>query len=166
MFHPVYVLLKSLGYDHPIHPMVTHITVGLTVGTLVFGLVSVIFRRVRLKLTAWHCALLAFISVVPVAFFGFMDWQEKFLADQLQEGHGHWAATPTGHTILVKMILAGCLLVLLFAALMLGRTTEAESQGTATAAWKEPRAIAALVLYGVCGGIVVLLGYFGGSLVY
>jgi uncharacterized membrane protein len=166
MFHPVYVFLKSLGYDHPIHPMVTHITVGLTIGTLVFGLVSVIFRRARLKLTAWHCALLAFISVVPVAFFGFMDWQEKFIADELQEGNGHWAGTPTGHIILAKMILAGFLLVLLFVALMLGRGTEADQQGNATAAWREPRAIAALVLYCVCGGIVVLLGYFGGSLVY
>ena len=45
--------------------MVTHITVGLTIGTLVFGLISVIFRRVRLKLTAWHCAVLAFVSIVP-----------------------------------------------------------------------------------------------------
>jgi uncharacterized membrane protein len=166
MFHPVYVLLKALGYDHPIHPMVTHIAVGLTIGAFVFGLVSLIFRRVRLKLTAWHCALLAFISVVPVAFFGFMDWQEKFLADELQEGNGHWVGTTTGHVILTKMILAGCLLVLLYVSLMLGRATEEERQGTATRAWSSPRAIAALALYGVCFLIVVALGYFGGSLVY
>jgi uncharacterized membrane protein len=153
MFHPVYVFLKSLGYNHPIHPMVTHIAVGLTIGALVFGLVSVIFRRVRLKLTAWHCALLAFISVVPIAFFGLMDWQEKY--------NGEWIST-----IIIKMILAGCLLVLLFVALMLGRATEEEKQGTATAPWRNPRSIAALVLYGVCTGIVVALGYFGGSLVY
>ena len=153
MFHPVYVFLKSLGYDHPIHPMVTHIAVGLTIGALVFGLVSLIFRRVRLKLTAWHCALLAFISVVPIAFFGLMDWQEKY--------NGEWMPT-----IIIKMILAACLLVFLFAALMLGRATEEEKQGTAPAPWRNPRAIAALVLYGVCTGIVVALGYFGGSLVY
>ncbi len=153
MFHPVYVLLKSLGYDHPIHPMVTHITVGLTIGTMVFGLVSVIFKRVRLKLTAWHCALFAFISVVPVAFFGFMDWQEKY--------NGEWMTT-----IIIKMVLAGSLLILLFVALMLGRATNEEKQGTATFAWREPRAIAALLLYVVCCGIVVALGYFGGSLVY
>jgi uncharacterized membrane protein len=153
MFHPVYVFLKSLGYNHPIHPMVTHIAVGLTIGALVFGLVSVIFRRVRLKLTAWHCALLAFISVVPIAFFGLMDWQEKY--------NGEWTST-----IITKMILAACLLVTLFVALMLGRATEEEKQGTATTPWHNPRAIAALVLYGVCTGIVVALGYFGGSLVY
>jgi uncharacterized membrane protein len=166
MFHPFYLFLKSIGYDHPIHPMVTHIAVGLTIGAFLFGLVSLIFRQVRLKLTAWHCALVAFISVVPIAFFGFMDWQEKFISDQIQEGNGHWAASPSGHTILIKMILAGCLLVLLFASLMLGRATAEEKAGTATRAWNNPRAIGALVLYGVCFVIVVALGYFGGSLVY
>jgi len=153
MFHPVYVFLKSIGYAHPIHPMVTHIAVGLTIGALVFGLVSVIFRRVRLKLTAWHCALLALISVVPIAFFGLMDWQEKY--------NGEWMTA-----IIAKMILAGCLLVLLFVALMLGRASEEEKQGSAQWPWRNPRAIAALVLYGVCTGIVVALGYLGGSLVY
>jgi uncharacterized membrane protein len=153
MIHSVYVLLKSLGYDHPIHPMVTHITVGLTIGTIVFGLISVIFRRVRLKLTAWHCAMLAIVSIVPTALFGYMDWKEKF--------NGEWL-TP----IILKMILAGALLVCLFAALMLGRERDWDRHGPETAVWREPRAIAALVLYAVCAGIVVVIGYLGGGLVY
>jgi len=115
--------------------------------------VSLIFRRARLKLTAWHCAVLAFVSVVPTALFGYMDWREKF--------NGEWMSA-----IIIKMILAGVLFVCLFAGLMLGRAGEAEKQGTATAPWREPRAIAALVLYAACTGIVVALGYFGGSLVY
>ena len=153
MIHSVYVLLKGLGYDHPIHPMVTHITVGLTIGTLVFGLVSLVFRRVRLKLTAWHCAVLAFISVVPTALFGYMDWREKF--------NGEWLTA-----IIIKMILAAVLFVCLFAGLMLGRERDWDRHGKATGPWREPRAIAALVLYAVCAGIVIALGYFGGSLVY
>ena len=153
MIHSIYVLLKSLGYDHPIHPMVTHITVGLTIGTLVFGLVSLIFRRARLKLTAWHCALLAFISVVPTALFGYMDWKEKF--------NGEWLAP-----IKIKMVLAATLFVCLFAALMLGSERDWDRDGTETGIWRKPRAVAALVLYAVCTGIVVALGYFGGSLVY
>ena len=153
MIHSVYVFLKGIGYDHPIHPMVTHITVGLTIGTLVFGLVSLIFRRVRLKLTAWHCAVVALVSVVPTALFGYMDSREKF--------NGEWLPT-----IIIKMILAGALFVCLFAGLMLGREGKAEKQGTASFPWREPRAIAALILYAVCTGIVVALGYFGGSLVY
>jgi uncharacterized membrane protein len=153
MIHSVYVFLKGLGYDHPIHPMVTHITVGLTIGTLVFGLVSLIFRRVRLKLTAWHCAVLAFISVVPTALFGYMDWKEKF--------NGEWMTA-----IIIKMILAAVLFVCLFAGLMLGRDRDWDRHGTATGPWREPRAIAALVLYAACTGIVIVLGYLGGGLVY
>ena len=153
MIHSIYVLLKSLGYDHPIHPMVTHITVGLTIGTLVFGLISVIFRRVRLKLTAWHCAVLAFFSVFPTALFGYMDWREKF--------NGEWL-TP----IIIKMILASSLLVCLFAALMLGRERDWDRHTAETRVWRKPRAVAALAMYAVCTGIVIALGYFGGSLVY
>jgi uncharacterized membrane protein len=153
MIHSLYVFLKALGYDHPIHPMVTHITVGLTIGTIVFGLISVIFRRVRLKLTAWHCAMLAIVSIGPTVLFGYMDWREKF--------NGEWL-TP----IIIKMTLAGALFVCLLAALLLGRERDWDRHGPETTPWREPRAIAALVLYAVCAGIVVVIGYLGGSLVY
>ena len=53
MIHAVYQLLARRGYDRPIHPPATHITIGLTVGTLVFGLVSVTFQRPRLKARQW-----------------------------------------------------------------------------------------------------------------
>ncbi len=151
MIHSFYQLLKGLGYDHPLHPMVTHLTIGLTIGTLVFAIVSVLFRRVRLKLTAWHCAMLAIVSVVPTALFGYMDWREKF--------NGEWLAP-----IKIKMALAAALFICLFIGLLLGR-----SRGEETAAskpWRDPRAVAALALYAVCTGIVVALGYFGGNLVY
>jgi len=151
MFHPVYALLEKLGYTHPIHPMVTHITVGLTIGTLVFGLVSVLFRRVRLKLTAWHCALLAIVSVLPTALFGIMDWQERL--------NGEWIPT-----IIAKMILAGSLFVTLLFALLLGRSREGEDESARP--WRSPRAVVALILYGVSTGIVIALGFLGGSLVY
>jgi uncharacterized membrane protein len=157
MIHAFYQLLARLGYDHPIHPMITHITIGLTIGTLVFGLVSLLFRRVRLKLTAWHCAVLSVISVVPTAFFGYLDWQEKL--------KGQWIPA-----IVIKMILAAALFACLLAALLLGRDPQGETAGTSAGTsgrpWRSPRAVAALVLYAICTGIVVALGYFGGSLVY
>jgi uncharacterized membrane protein len=152
MIHSVYQFLAKLGYTHPIHPMVTHLTVGLTLGTLVFGIVSVLFRRVRLKLTAWHCALLAVVSVVPTVLFGYMDWQEKL--------GGQWLPT-----IIAKMVLAGCLFVCLLAGLLIGRERQGETADAARP-WSSPRSIAALVLYAVCGGIVVALGFLGGNLVY
>jgi len=153
MIHAIYQLLGRLGYDHPIHPPATHVTIGLTIGTLVFGLISVIFRRPRLKLTAWHCALLATVSVVPTALLGLMDWQEKL--------HGQWIAP-----IIIKMILAGALFVVLFVALFLGSGAQGETVGGSQSVWRSPRAIAALCLYGVCFCLVTLLGYYGASLVY
>jgi uncharacterized membrane protein len=166
MFNSFYGFLEKLGYTHPIHPMVTHITVGLTMATLAFALVSLVFRRVRLRLTAWHCALLAVVSVVPVAFFGFMDWQHTWIAGELQEGKGNWAATATGHTILIKMILAGVLFVTLLFSLLLGRRSDGESEDKASRPWRQPRHVAALVLWFVSTGIVIVLGYLGGNLVY
>jgi uncharacterized membrane protein len=153
MIHSFYAFLESLGYTHPIHPMVTHITVGLTIGTLVFALVSLIFRRVRLRLTAWHCAMLAVISVVPVAFFGFMDW-EYFRG-------AHWEPT-----IIAKMILAGVLFVTLLFSLLLGRRREGEIEDESSRPWRQPRHIAALVLWFISTGIVITLGFLGGNLVY
>lgn len=153
MIHAFYQFLGRLGYNHPLHPMVTHITVGLTLGTLVFAIVSLLFRRVRLKLTAWHCAVLAIVSVVPTALLGLMDWQEKL--------NGEWL-TP----IIIKMILAGALFVCLLIGLLLGRERPDEQKEASGRPWRSPRAIAALVLYGVCACIVIALGFYGGSLVY
>jgi hypothetical protein len=97
--------------------------------------------------------MLAIVSIVPTALFGYMDWKEKF--------NGEWLTT-----IVIKMILAGALFVCLFAALMLGRERDWDRHGQETAPWRQPRAIAALVLYGVCAAIVIVIGYLGGSLVY
>ncbi len=153
MIHSFYQLLARLGYDHPLHPMVTHITIGLTIGTLVFAIISLLFRRVRLKLTAWHCAVLAVVSVVPTALLGYMDWKEKL--------KGQWL-TP----IIIKMILAVLLFVCLLAGLLLGRQRVTDGPEGNLRPWRSFRSIAALVLYAVCTGIVIALGYFGGSLVY
>jgi uncharacterized membrane protein len=153
MIHAIYQLLARLGYNHPIHPVLVHITIGLTAGTFAFGLVSVIFRRPRLKLTAWHTAVLATISVIPTAFIGYGDWHEKM--------HGQPMTVIT-----IKIILAISLFVVLFISLFFGRTRGAETDDPKARVWRDARSIVALCLYGVCFGIVTLLGYFGGTLVY
>jgi uncharacterized membrane protein len=158
MLNSFYHFLEKLGYSHPIHPMVTHLTVGLTMGTLVFALVSVIFRKVRLKLTAWHCAILAAVSVVPTAGFGIMDWQYHW--------KGIWLPTVEGKTILAKMILAGALFVCLLVGLLLVRRREGESEDAASHPWRDARSIVALILYGLSTAIVITLGFLGGNLVY
>jgi uncharacterized membrane protein len=151
MFHAIYQFVGSLGYHHPLHPMVTHIPVGLTIGALVFALVSIIFRRLQLKLSAWHCAMLAIVGVIPTALLGFMDWQEKY--------HGVWSSQ-----IKVKMVLAAVLFVLLLGALLLQRRRVTADQSVSP--WRSWRSIASLVVYGVSFLIVVGLGLEGGDLVY
>ena len=153
MIHAMYQLLSKLGYDHPVHPLLVHVTIGLTVGTFVFGLVSVIFRRPRLKLTAWHTAVLATISVIPTGFMGYGDWHEKM--------HGQPMTVIT-----IKIILAISLFVVLFISLFLGRVRGGETDAPNARVWRDAKSIAALCLYGVCFGLVTLLGYYGGSLVY
>jgi uncharacterized membrane protein len=153
MIHAVYQLLGRLGYDHPIHPPATHVAIGLTVGTLAFGLVPVILRSPLLKLAAWHCAALATMSVVPTALLGFMDWQEKL--------RGQWI-TP----IIIKMILASTLFITLFIALFLGSGPQGDDVSASRGVWRSPKPVVALCLYGVCFCFVTLLGYFGASLVY
>ncbi len=153
MIHAIYQFIGKLGYTHPLHPMVTHITIGLTIGTLTFAVISLLFRRVRLKLTAFHCAVLAIVSIFPTVLLGYMDWREKF--------GGQWITT-----IIIKMILAGALFICLLAGLLLGRLRKGEAEEADQRPWRSPRAIAALVLYFVCTGIVIALGFLGGSLVY
>ncbi len=153
MIHAMYQIFSKLGYDHPIHPLLVHVTIGLTVGTFAFGLVSVIFRRPRLKLTAWHTAVLATISVIPTAFIGYGDWHEKM--------HGQPMTVIT-----IKIILAISLFVVLFISLFLGRVRNGETDAPNARVWRDARSIAALCLYGVCFGLVTMLGYYGGSLVY
>jgi uncharacterized membrane protein len=153
MIHAIYRLLASLGYDHPLHPLFVHVTIGLTAGTFAFGLISVIFRRPRLKLTAWHTAVLATVSVIPTAFIGYGDWHERM--------HGQPMTVIT-----IKIILAISLFIVLFISLFLGGVRGGEKNVSNARVWRDARSIVALCLYGVCFGIVTLLGYFGGTLVY
>ena len=152
MIHSFYQFLGSLGYHHPIHPMVTHIPIGLTIGAIVFAIVSLLFRRVQLKISAWHCAIVAIVGVVPTALFGYLDWQEKY--------HGVWSTQ-----IKLKIIFAAALFVFLLVALLLGRAKPADA-GDAARPWRTPRSIAALVLYALSFFLVVGLGLEGGDLVY
>ena len=153
MIHAIYQLLGRLGYDHPIHPLFVHVTIGLTVGTFAFGLVSAIFRRPRLKFTAWHTAVLATISVIPTAFLGYGDWHEKM--------HGQPMTVIT-----IKIILAISLFVVLSISLFFGKVRGAETDNPNARVWRDARSVVALCLYGVCFGLVTALGYFGGTLVY
>jgi uncharacterized membrane protein len=140
MFNSVYEFLTRIGYNHPIHPTEVHMPIGLVVGAFVFAWIALIFHRSKLFETARHCATLAFIWVFPTILFGIMDWQ-------------HYYAGAMPFPIKIKIVLAPTLLILLAASVILGYKKGADSKGV-------------LTIYCLCFATVVILGYFGGQLVY
>jgi uncharacterized membrane protein len=140
MIDELYILLNEMGYHHPIHPTEVHMPIGLVVGAFIFAFIAFSLRRQNLLLTPRHCVLLALIWVFPTMLLGYMDWQHFY--------GGAWI-----RPIKVKLTVAPSLAILLAAAAYLGRRYGAAS-------------IRVLPLYFLCFCAVVVLGYFGGQLVY
>jgi uncharacterized membrane protein len=135
-----YRIVNSLGFHDPIHVMLVHIPMGLVIGAFIFSWLSALTSWKRLALTAYQCITLAFLFLFPVIIFGFMDWRQFYL--------GAWL-TP----IKIKMVLAVILLILSFAALLLGFKGKESSK-------------IALTLYSLCLIIVIGLGWFGARIIY
>ncbi len=74
----LYLLLKSLGYPHPIHPPMTHVPIGMAVGAFVFILAARATGKTAFLATARHCTALALIAAVPTILLGYMDWQHYY----------------------------------------------------------------------------------------
>jgi uncharacterized membrane protein len=140
VFNFVYEFLARLGYTHPIHPTEVHMPIGLVVGAFIFAWIALIFRRPNLARTARHCVILAFIWLFPTMLLGIMDWY-------------HYYAGALLFPIKMKLIFAPALLIFLLAAVIFGYKKRAESR-------------AVLAIYCLCFATVVLLGYFGGQMVY
>jgi len=136
----LYQFLLQHGYDHPLHPPLTHLPTGLVLGAFIFLLVMPIFKRSNLQITAHHCIVLALIFLFPAAFIGFTDWQ-------------HFYAGVWSFPIKIKIILTGLLLIFLLAAVIM------EIKKTGGLMGKS-------FVYLLCVSCVVGLGYFGSSLVY
>jgi cytochrome c553 len=93
-----------------------------------------------LRLTPRHCIILAFIWIFPTMLVGIMDWQHFY--------GGAWL-----FPIRVKLTVAPILAGLLLAAILLARKYGVTSGKV-------------LPIYFLCFFCVVVLGYFGGQLVY
>jgi len=134
-----YDFLDRIGYMHPIHPAMVHMPIGLVVGATAF-IGMAFFRRFRsFRTSAHHAMVLALIFWFPTVTFGVMDWQ-RYLG-------GAWL-----FDIKVKVTLALLLLVLLIIGVVLGaRQASLHVLGP---------------IYALCFAAVVVLGYYGGQLVY
>lgn len=139
MVENFYSFLEAVGFSHPLHPMLTHIPMGMIIGMVAFSLLGLILRNQALQQTAFHCSVLALLSVLPVIGAGVLDW--------LQFQGGEWNTL-----IIAKMVLGGLLTILLAVAVI-----QKKKNATPTRM---------LLFYILCLACAGGLGYSGGELVY
>ncbi len=139
MFGPVYHFLERIGYPHPLHAPLTHMPIGLVTGALVFFLVARWFPNQPLTRAARFCLILAWLFLFPTVLFGIMDWQFYYA--------GAWL-----FYIKIKIILASLLFILLTIGLIVTRKAET--------------GFPSLTIYTLSFVTVVLLGWFGGQLIF
>jgi mono/diheme cytochrome c family protein len=140
MLDSLYQLIAKAGFPDPLHAPITHIPIGLVIGAFLFLLVALIFRRKTLLTTARHVSILAFIFVFPTILFGVMDWMHFYHAALI-------------FPIKMKMILAGSVLLILAAGIIVGNEIKV-------------RSLPMVVLYAAAFVAVVGLGWYGARLVY
>jgi uncharacterized membrane protein len=139
MVESLYSFLATVGFTHPLHPMLTHVPMGMIIGMVVFSLLGLIWKKDNLTETAFHCCVLALLAVGPVIIAGILDW--------LHLQQGEW-----NKYIIVKMILGTVLTVLLAVAVTM------KKKGASPAKM--------LLFYLLCLACAGGLGYSGGELVY
>ncbi len=139
MIEKFYALLAQFGFNHPLHPMLTHVPMGMIIGMVVFSFFGLLWQGKNLNRTAYHCSVLALLGVIPVLIAGTLDW--------LQFMDGEWILF-----IIIKMGLGTLLTILLMISVI------SKSRGA------EPKKM--FFLYLLCLACAGGLGYSGGELVY
>jgi len=139
MIASIYGALEKIGFDHPLHPIIVHIPMGMIIGMFFFSLLGLIWKKSNLSRTAYHCSVLALVSIPFVITAGIMDWQYRFNGEFLPQ-------------IKIKMVLAAILTVLLIYAVII------RNRGAS------PRHL--FIVYTLCLLCAAGLGYEGGQLVY
>ena len=139
MVEGLYTLLEKVGFSHPLHPMMVHIPMGMIIGMVIFSLINLVWQKPRLGETAYHCSVLALLSIFPAIIAGMLDWLHLL--------EGSWSGL-----IIVKMVLAAVLTALLATSLVLKhRGADAKTL---------------TIVYLLCLACAGGLGFSGGELVY
>ena len=139
-FDVIYHFLADLGYTHPLHPTLTHLTIGLVIAALIFWVIALLPEYGKYGQTARHCSTLAFLAIFPTVLLGLMDWTYYY--------GNNWI-----FPIKMKMILAGVLTLLLLLAIILNLKLSM-------------RKGVLLAIYLLSFLTVIGLGYFGGEILY
>lgn len=140
MTEVIFTFLERIGFTHPLHPAIVHLPMGMVMGAVTFRLASFLPRLKVLAKTGYHCIILGLFGIPPTVFTGYLDWQQFFA--------GEWEAL-----IIIKMVLAGVMLILLSAIAILDDP-------------EQPRPDRNTILYLVTMLVAIGLGFSGGELIY
>jgi uncharacterized membrane protein len=88
MIDAFYSFLEKIGYLHPIHPAMTHMPIGLVVGSLFIGAAALIFSHASMARSAYYTLVLALIFWFPTVTFGLLDWQ-RYYGGASGQSHQH-----------------------------------------------------------------------------
>jgi len=141
----IYGLMHLIGYRHPIHPVLVHLPIGLIIGSVVLVFAAPYFKNRVLDRAAFYTLILAFLFYFPTVFMGILDWQYSYA--------GAWI-----FVIQMKLAFSALLFVLLSWAVYLSLKNRVED-GAVSSGWNKTVHVLMFVN-------VVILGYFGGNLVY
>lgn len=140
MINSLYEFLRKMGYAHPLHPAFVHGPIGAVIVVFCLGLGFLLWRRHTFMKSAHQVLVIALALYFPTVLAGIIDWQFYY--------SGEWI-----FPIKMKIALAVLLCILLFIAIIIGRTPNAR-----------PSVI--IILFLLCLLDIIGLGYFGGELVY
>ncbi len=102
MTEVIFEFFKGIGFTHPLHPVLTHIPMGMVMGAVTFRMVSFLPKMKMLAKTGYHCIILGLLGMFPTAFAGYLDWQHTFGGEPK-------------FLIILKMVLASILLIVMAA---------------------------------------------------
>ena len=140
MINAIYHFLESLGYQHPLHPVLVHLPIGLNIGALLLSLAARILHKPELQRSAYHALVIVCFFAFLALGMGYLDWQHYF--------NGTWL-----WPIRVKLLIA-----LPYTALM--------TLGVFIGYRYGPQAKALLPIYAIGFFSVMSLGYLGGELTF
>jgi len=135
-----YQLLVFIGYEHPLHPVLTHLVVGPVIAAFIFELIGVFKKNSALRNAAWYLTLLSFVFWFFTVSIGLIDWSHFYNMSRVTD-------------ITIKIILSGVLVTILITRILLKKRLAEDS-------------IVPLILLGLATLNVAALGFFGGNLVF
>lgn len=144
----IYGPLEAMGYTHPLHPALVHLTIGPIVAAFFFDYLGWIFKKPLLQTTARYNLVFAFPAFLVTGLVGMADWSARYQVVSFNA-----TGNPVMFAFGMKFILSGVLLVLFIAAYFLFKRTP-ESHPARHACYL-------LLFLDVIG-----LGFYGGNVIY